>query len=372
MFRGLQGRLQLLALLHARLLSDSISEGTKKTYAQCFSAWIIWRTVRGAPLLLSRFEPEAWEDELCDFYAHGGYTMGYSFSYMQNRLYAVRRFHHLHRIPIDITSNGMPYLAIIRKGVKVLSGPVERKIAVSPDLLIDVYENAGLDFDKWDDLITWFAILLGFFFLLRCSEYLDKGPVDMKKCVKERHLRALRDKKPHHLPAPIDADEAALRQDFHKNDRLGQGTDNNVKLCKKEPRLCLVTVMNKLRKMKPTWLMLDENIDKCLLTKSNGKVVKKDHIVKLLREAGIRKGLDPSILSSHSLRAGGCTAIWFSRKCEHTVQRRGKWTSTCWKQYTWPGRSEDDDLASDMATASCDIFAHLRNVVKPVTAADSA
>ena len=122
----------------------------------------------------------------------------------------------------------------------------------------------------------------------------------------------------------------------------------------------MVRVLNLLRKMKPQWLTRGRRDDNFLLTKSNGKVVKKDEIVKVLREAAIRRGLDPSVLASHSLRAGGATAVWMARKCEATVQRRGKWVTGCWKIYTWPGRSDDDDLANDMATVSSDLFAHMR------------
>jgi hypothetical protein len=42
-------------------------------------------------------------------------------------------------------------------------------------LLRDVWLNGGLDLGVWNDLVIWTAILLGFLFLLRCSEYVRKA-----------------------------------------------------------------------------------------------------------------------------------------------------------------------------------------------------
>ena len=187
-----------------------------------------------------------------------------------------------------------------------------------------------------------------------------QGPVDAKKCVKERNVRALRNRETVHLPNHIPADEFTLAQDFAKNDPLGQGTVNNAKVCPKEPRLCVVDILNRLRRLNSQWLHDERHADRFLLTLASGAVLKKEAVVKTLRAAAIRRGLDPSILSSHSLRAGGCTALWVARKNEALCQRRGRWVSNCWKLYTWPTRSEDDDVANDMATAQSDLFAHLR------------
>ena len=113
--------------------------------------------------------------------------------------------------------------------------------------------------------------------------------------------------------------------------------------------------------MNPEWLNREETQDRYLFTLSDGKVLHKDRVIKILRAAAIRRGLDPSILASHSLRAGGCTALHAAKRPDHVIMRRGRWVSNCWKIYTWPMRSEDDDLANDMAKASTDLFAHLRS-----------
>ena len=117
-----------------------------------------------------------------------------------------------------------------------------------------------------------------------------------------------------------------LFHEYSKNGFLGQGTDNNIK-CNKDKRLCIPTLLNKLRSLNPG-MFTEANSDTHMLTLSDGKVLPKVVIERLLKEAAIRLKQDPRILSSHSLRAGGCTAMYNARYADHEIQRRGRWVST--------------------------------------------
>ena len=88
----------------ASLLSQSVSEGTKNTYATAFIPWAVWRKARKKTLMLDpSLPPGLWEDELCAFYAHVGWNMGYSWSYRHNMRYSIiRRAHRLVRTNLDI------------------------------------------------------------------------------------------------------------------------------------------------------------------------------------------------------------------------------------------------------------------------------
>ena len=90
---------------------------------------------------------------------------------------------------------------------------------------------------------------------------------------------------------------------------------------------------------------------------SDGKVLPKVAVERLLREAAMRLGLDPRILSSHSLRAGGCTAMYNAKYADHEIQRRGRWVSNCWKIYAWSGRRRDNDAADRMTEADSELMA---------------
>ena len=45
------------------------------------------------------------------------------------------------------------------------------------------------------------------------------------------------------------------------------------------------------------------------------------------------KGIDPDLLGSHSLRAGGAMALKLQNYADTTIQKLGRWSSTTWLQY---------------------------------------
>ena len=86
----------------------------------------------------------------------------------------------------------MLILALCRRGHKRRYGSPRRKVAATIGLLAEIYRGAGLDLDARGGLITWLSVLLGFFFLLRSSEYLRKGSSpDDQKCLRVRNIYSL-------------------------------------------------------------------------------------------------------------------------------------------------------------------------------------
>ncbi len=107
------------------------------------------------------------------------------------------------------------------------------------------------------------------------------------------------------------------------------------------------------------WLAPGENDEAFLFTMSDGRVLDKAVLTKLLREAALRMGMNPDDMDTHSLRAGGCSAMHDAGLPDYIIQRRGRWISNCWKLYCWQSRSRDDGLANAMAGASSSLLAHL-------------
>jgi hypothetical protein len=343
----------------SQLLAHATSDGTKRTYGTAFGAWALWRRARGQLILLDELRDKDWEDEICDFFAHGGRTMGYSWHYMHTRLYSMRYAHHEHRIGLDIRQHAMPYLALLSKGLKRLCGPDERKIPVTVEQIIDIHDNGGLRLETYNGLLIYLAILVAFFFLLRCSEYLRKSTfVDVQKCVRQRDAHALVKGQRTNCAVGVASDEFSLRHEFDKVDFLGQGSDDNIGCCQEDVRLCIPSTVDRLRVLNPDWLSPACDSD-YLFILNDGRLVEKGTVTRLLRESGLRLGLDPDILDTHSLRAGGCTAMADAGFAEHEIQRRGRWASTCWKIYCWGTRSLGSDVANRMARASSSLFAHL-------------
>ena len=45
------------------------------------------------------------------------------------------------------------------------------------------------------------------------------------------------------------------------------------------------------------------------------------------------KGIDPDLIGSHSLRAGGAMALKLHNYADTTIQKLGRWSSATWLQY---------------------------------------
>ena len=110
---------------------------------------------------------------MLDFYAHHALTVGYSPGWLHVQLYAIRHYHLLADIDVDLRI--MLRLTLAKKGWKRLHGSSQRKIAVTVEILVELLDNCGLNLPIWDDLVLVTAISTAFHFLLRSSEYLRKG-----------------------------------------------------------------------------------------------------------------------------------------------------------------------------------------------------
>ena len=350
-YRDMRGALRLDDSLPADaqgfLMPQSVAEGTKRTYGTAFIHWTIWRRSGEVPTLLERSRPDEWEDELCEFYAHMGHTMGYSWSYCHSMLYAIRRVHRLARINLDLRDGAMPLLSMLRKGLKRKFGAPKRKIPVTKKLMVEVYVRGGLDLESYEGALTRFAILTGLYFCSDPQSVLEGGKgggVDQQKCLRWRNITWAINNSTGDAPPGVDCDEVVVFHESSKNDFLGQGTGNSIKKCS-GTRMCIPTWISTLRRLNPA-VFKDSRSDEFMLTMTDGTVLPKVVIERLLKEASARLGLGPRLMSSHSLREGGCTAMYNAKFDDHEIQRRGRLVSNCcWKIYAWSSRRRDSDCA---------------------------
>ena len=102
--------------------------------------------------------------------------------------------------------------------------------------------------------------------------------------------------------------EFTLHHNFGKVGFLGQGSDDNIWTCDYDSRLCIPSLVDRLRVKNPNWLV-EPRQDDYLFLLDDGNLIEKTVITRLLRTAALRSGLGPSVMDTHSLRAGGCTAM---------------------------------------------------------------
>ena len=81
------------------------------------------------------------------------------------------------------------------------------------------------------------------------------------------------------------------------------------------------------------------------------RVLHRDRVEGLLQGAAMRPELPSKLLAVHSLRAGGCSAMYNAGFSEAKIQQRGRWVSSCWKSYVFEGRTRVFDTAPRMSSA---------------------
>ena len=78
-----------------------------------------------------------------------------------------------------------------------------------------------------------------------------------------------------------------------------------------------------------------------------------------LRQAAQQLDIPAPMVPTHSLRAGGATAMWAAGYSAEEIQRRGRWVSQCFRIYIWEGRERPRGVGSRMLKAKVSMFGSL-------------
>ena len=201
---------------------------------------------------------------------------------------------------------------------------VQQKKAVSQKFLLKIKE--GLNLEREADTNLWCAVLVAFMTLLRSSEY----------CLKPGK-RAGFDRE-----APLLAEELRLKRDpsgrveamnvyvnRSKTDQIGRGA--TTELARVGGPLCAVeAVMH----MEERWPKYGDEPAFCHFTYNRrAGPIRYGTITRLLKRTATELGLDPKQFASHSLRAGGASALARGGALPWQIQAIGRWKSDAYKRY---------------------------------------
>jgi len=274
--------------------------------------------------------------DIIDHYVFNGMMRKLAYKTMHVRLYAIKRLHLVNGVDLDFSK--MPQLKMVIRGFKRVTRGPRRKLAISVKMIRDLIADDDLDVSEWDDLITATAVLFGFFFLLRSSEYLrTEHGTDADKCVRMEHLTFYREGALIDGAGDLAATRMCLFLPFSKTSTTGNGVSLVLDADPGNP-LCAVHMCNRMRAMKPHRFRVCVG-DKHVFTSANGTVLHKTKVKNLLKEAAKREGFEPADFTSHSLRAGGASAMYHNGFSAEEIQRRGRRVSDVWKVYI-QGNSE--------------------------------
>ena len=230
-----------------------------------------------------------------------------------------------------IARHGGPDLAgnVFLKGfmmcLRRLTGDdVKRKKAVSQKFLLKIRE--GLDLEKEADANTWCAILVAFMTLLRSAEYSlkagQRAGLDREAPLLAEELRLLREPS-----GRVRAMQVHINRS--KTDQIGRGA--TTELARIGGPLCAVeAVMD----MELKWPKRGEEPAFCHFTyKKRAGPVRYSTITNLLKRTAARLGLSPKDFASHSLRAGGASALARGGAPPWQIQAIGRWKSDAYLLY---------------------------------------
>ncbi|KAE9051954.1 hypothetical protein PR001_g941 [Phytophthora rubi] len=242
---------------------------------------------------------------------------GNTFSTIKLKLASIR-WYHKRQIGIDLTTS--PDFTILLQGIKRLSPPVHKLQPITPAFLRLLYRQ--LDLQQPQHRLLWGSVLIGFFFLLRRSEYLRIGQTRHFYCLKYQDaFFSDAEGKPTH---EANATSVTIGLEGAKNDQFGRGAWITMH-ASGDPVICPVIALRHLKivQKNPAYESpyLCGDLTATMVAKS-------------FKATARSIGVPEANYSTHYLRiGGGGTALQSGEASNTAIKLLGRWISNCFEQY---------------------------------------
>ena len=329
----------------ARVILARMADSTQKTYTNQLRWWELFCHRRGVDTIRVVGDHNRAEEEqlFLDFVVHSATNVPRSESTIKTRLAAIRALHV--NLGLDDPLASLKRVDLLLQGYARLRGTPMRRHPVTPAMLRWI--RAGLRPEaSLDGATLWAALMLGFFFLLRASEYLAPEAGN-------RAAQGIRgaDLTPRLQGCPVKsfavADEVVLTIRGSKTDQLNEGNVKNH--FRADGTLCVVEALQLLQTRAPERWQSEQH--DALLRWKNGKPLRRHEVQAPIMQAATALGGDPARIGTHSLRFGGASALWAAYRDSAVVKRWGRWASEAFQGYLWEARGNAAGVATAMASA---------------------
>ena len=309
----------MLQLTKFDLLTQSVGAKTKEQYVQCWKKWAHYCTcVNTSPWLTTT--AVGWDETLLDYLVWEHKIFGLQASTLAKRFYAIRFLHVVEGYD-DISLRAHRVKALL-KAVK-LRGNRCKKVPFNTDLLRWIYRELNLSKAVKDVNLMrlWAGILCAFFYCLRISELLALTWRDIKFVDDSPNTTVL---------------SILIRSSKTDQEKMGVTRmlrANGTSLC-------------------PVWAMLkysslcdhSDNSNKPLFPSAF-----RARLVEVMKWAAVANNIPSAVVNTHSLRAGGATALFSAGVDWITIQRWGRWKSFAFHDYIWHDFTGFVDLGQKIA-----------------------
>lgn len=190
--------------------------------------------------------------------------------------------------------------------------------------------------------------MLGWFFLLRASEYLDVGYADPNRGLRGSDITLKLEGKALPLDRLSTADEVVLMVRGSKTDIYNRGQVRNH--FRAEGPVCVVQAMVTFHHF-PQRYQGGSEAEEFLFRSPDEKPIPRAAIQALIKRAAKGLNLPEGDLGTHSLRFGGASALWAQYQDTAMVKRWGRWASDSFQTYVWEARETARGVAQKMISA---------------------
>jgi hypothetical protein len=233
---------------------------------------------------------------------------------------------------IDLTSS--PDFTILLQGIKRLSPPVQKLQPITPAFLRLLYHR--LDLQHQQHRLLWGSVLVGFFFLLRRSEYLRIGRSRHFYCLKYQNV-FFSDAEGRPTPEAT-ATPVTIGLEGAKNDQFGRGAWRTMH-ASGDPVICPVAALKHLKKARRAGTHKSPYLCGNLTAAT---------MAEALKATAKSIGVPESSYSTHSIRIGGATALLSGQVSSTAIKLLGRWISNCFEQYPTQAANSTTSLSRRM------------------------
>eukprot|EP00435_Cladocopium_sp_Y103_P067566 s528_g30.t1 len=296
----------------------------------------------GLSLLLSRYA----QSTATNYQSQWGWWALFCRRTIKLRLAAIRSMHLTLGYPDPLAH--MPRVPLALAGLRRRFGTKERRMPVTPEMLKWLGEHLQYGRSQEASLL-WGALTLGFFFLLRASEYLDVGYQDPNRGLRGSDITLKLNGKALSLERLSEADEVTILVRGSKTDIYNRGQVRNH--FRTSERVCVVKAMVNLFHQFPQRYQGGSEAEELLFRSLDDRPIPRTAIQALIERAAKGLNLPNGDLGTHSLRFGGASALWAQYQDTALVKRWGRWTSDSFQTYIWEARETAKGVAQKMITA---------------------
>ncbi|KAE9109998.1 hypothetical protein PF010_g11330 [Phytophthora fragariae] len=305
-------------MLRSRAVADTTTSTYRVHWKQWteFSAYVNWSEwlsddAQDNSTKLGLFASFCWR------YGWRGEQRGNKFTTIQLKLASIRWYHKRY---VGIELQHAPDFDVLMRGIRRLSGPLAKKQAITPAFLRLLHRR--LDFSRPRHRLLWGAVSMGYFFLLRRSEYLlvESGKRNYCLAAANTYFADRRDvRDPFEAAAAVTIGLAGA-----KNDLFGRGAWRTMHVtC--DPVLCPMKALYHLLRAR---LALQRTEAPYLCVDLSAQEVSRT-----FKWLASIIGVSPRNYATHSVRIGGTTALLSGKADGLAIKLLGRWMSNSYDDY---------------------------------------